>query len=86
MSVTEAVAAFVASCEPLDELGRARAALALRLAEVLDSGQSLMATAAISRELRETLGQLAGEGRSVDDNFGSFIAGLSTAVRHSEVP
>lgn len=84
MSVTDAVQRFVDAQGDLDELGQARAALALRLATVLDSGQGLMATAAISRELRETLADLAGEGNA-NDELGAFIADLSTAVRNPAV-
>lgn len=80
-SVTNAIRSVVASLE-LDEVGKARAALALRLAEVLDSGQSLMATAAISKELRETLAELTGEGGH-DERLDKLIAGLSAPIQHA---
>jgi hypothetical protein len=56
--------------EPLAEL-------ALKLAESLDEGAGL-ATAAVARELRQTLEAMAPKGTDdSDDEFAQFLAGLS---------
>jgi len=56
----------------------ALAQLALTLADQLDAGAG-MATAAISRELRATLSELAESGGDVDE-LDVFLAGLSAQV------
>jgi hypothetical protein len=83
MTVSDAVRGVVASLT-LDELGEARAALALRLAAVLDSGQGVMATAAISKELRETLAELTATD-GADDEFNAFLRELSAPMGDAEV-
>ena len=61
-----------------DPASDALAQLALTLADQLDAGAG-MATAAISRELRATLSELAESGGDVDD-LDVFLAGLSAQV------
>jgi hypothetical protein len=74
-----AVAATLAKLEA-DPATDARAQLALTLADALDAGAG-MATAAISKELRATLRDIE-EGSASDDDFDTFIAGLSSPVVH----
>lgn len=73
--VTAAVRGVVASLD-LDDLGRARAELAICHARNLDSGKALMASAAMGRELRDTLRELTGEDNANDD-FAAFVQGLA---------
>ncbi len=61
----------------------ALAAVAFKLAEVLDAGAG-MATAAVARELRATLTQLR-DARPADDDVDDWIADVSASVQHPEV-
>ena len=68
----------------LDEIGEARAALALNLAATLDAGAG-MAAAAVARELRATLTELAPteEDGGDDDPFDRLVADLSAPDSHT---
>jgi hypothetical protein len=68
--------------QEIDQATEPLAAVALKLAEVLDSGRALMAAAATSRELREVLSVLAGE-TTDDDKFDAWLAGLSAPLQHA---
>ena len=63
-------------------MGEALAELAFTLARVLDDGAG-MATAAVSRELRAALNDLAGSVMPDDDDLDAL---LSTPVRDAEEP
>jgi hypothetical protein len=82
VSVTDAVSALIASQGDLSALQATQAAVALRLAAVLDNGQGVMAFAAISKELRECLADLTGSGDEHDE-FADFLAGLSAPMGHA---
>ena len=68
----------------LDEIGEARAALAVNLAATLDAGAG-MAAAAVARELRATLTELAPteEDGGDDDPFDRLVADLSAPDSHT---
>jgi len=82
--VTVAVQAAIQSvADDLDEMGRARAAIAVALAQKLDAGAG-MATPGVAKELREVLGALVPEADDdADDPIDAAITRMRTAVRNS---
>jgi hypothetical protein len=77
--VTIAVRDLVEAMAPLDELGRVRGELAVALAQTIDGGsRGLEGIAAVARELRATLGDLAGDDVD-DDRWDKAIEALSRA-------
>ena len=79
-SVRAAVAADLSRLTPrLDKPDAALMALALTLAETLDSGAG-MATAAVARELRATLAALTPEAKVDEDGFAALIEQLRAPV------
>lgn len=67
----------------LDDVGEARAALAVRLAQDLDGDAGPREAAGIVKELRACLTDLAGEVRGDDDAIAQLVAGLSSPVQHT---
>lgn len=69
-------------------MGEALAAMSFRLAELLDGDVQPMAVAGMSRELRETLLELARLGVNDDDDLDAHLSrpSLPTEVRHPEKP
>lgn len=67
-------------------MGEALAAISFRLAELLDGPLLPMAVAGITRELRETLLELARLGVDDDDDFGAELSrpDMPAEVRDSE--
>jgi hypothetical protein len=82
--VEAAVRAVVAELGELDGVQPALAAAAYMLARQLDSGAG-MATAAVARELRETLRALT-EASDADDVASRLAAELSAPVGYAEEP
>ncbi len=71
--------------QQLDTHGEALAALARKLADLLDVGEPVMMTASWARELRQTLDALTPGGDSGDgDDDDSWVAGLPSPLRHAE--
>lgn len=68
----------------LDEVGEARAALAVRLAKELDGDAGPREAPQLVKELRACLTDLAGEVRRDDDALRSFLDGLRPEVRHTQ--
>jgi hypothetical protein len=68
----------------LDELGEARAALAVRMAKSLDDEAGPKEVPQLSKELRACLTDLAGEVRGDDDDLRQLLSGLRPEVRHSQ--
>jgi len=66
----------------LDEVGEARAALAVRMAQALDDGADPREAPPLSKELRACLTDLAGEARGDDDDLRQLLSGLRPEVRH----
>jgi len=78
-----AVARTLRGLEPVTGAHEGLAAAALVLAAKLD-GDAGLATAAVARELRATLGALTASGRDEgDDGFAALVAGLSAPVEHA---
>jgi hypothetical protein len=77
--VTGAIRALILSLSPLDELGTVRGELAVALAQTIDGGsRGLEGIAAVARELRATLSDLAGDDAS-DDEWDEALAKLGRA-------
>lgn len=68
----------------LDEVGEARAALAVRMAQALDDEAGPKDAPSLSKELRACLTDLAGEARGDDDDLRQLLSGLRPEVRHSQ--
>lgn len=68
----------------LDTGGEAHAALALRLARLIDEGEPVMMTASWARELRATLVVLTKQEAPGDGDDDSWVAGLSASLRDPE--
>lgn len=67
----------------LDDVGEARAALAVRLGQALDEGAGPRDVPQLVKELRACLTDLAGEVRGDDDAIRQLVAGLSSPVQHT---
>ena len=79
--VTESVRVLIESLDPVADSPHRRALceVALNLAGCLDSGAA-MASAAISKEVRATLGEIVGEVEQVDDDdFSTWTRQLGVA-------
>ena len=68
----------------LDEVGEARAALAVAMAKSLDWEAGPKEASQLSKELRACLTDLAGEVRSDDDALRQLLSGLRPEVRHTQ--
>lgn len=68
----------------LDEVGEARAALAVQLARYLDGDAGPRDAPQLVKELRACLTDVAGEVRGDVDAIAQLVAGLSSPVRNSE--
>lgn len=69
--------------QQLDTQGEALAAVAIRLADLLDAGEPVIMTGTWARELRSTLVALAPKGAAGDGDDDSWLVGLSASLRHA---
>lgn len=86
MGASEAVREHVEALRregQLDTQGEALAEIAFRLAGLLDVGEPVTMTASWTRELRQTLLDLAPKGTSGGDDDDAWLDGLSAEVRDS---
>ena len=89
MGASEAVTAHIEALRrerQLDTQGEALAAIAMRLAELLDVGQPVVMTASWTKELRQTILAMAPKGTPDGDDADSWLDGLSAEVRNPPEP